>query len=87
MESPCTVKTVSGPMSISVVCVRAKYFAQAVATSVERFPAAARLASAPVAVAKADGSCEMAIRSNVVGEMGSRASAGSVYQVARRVQV
>ena len=64
-------------MSISVVCVRAKYFAQAVATSVERFPAAARLTSAPVVLAKTDGSCEIIIRSILVGEIGRRASAGS----------
>ena len=38
--------TVEGPMSTSVRCERAIYFAQAVATSVESVPAAAKFDSA-----------------------------------------
>ena len=77
VDPPCIEYTVEGPMSASVRCERAMYFAQAVATSVERVPAAARFDSASD-VARAWGSWERPIRRTVAGDVGRRAREGMV---------
>ena len=66
----------SGPISTSAVCDLATYLAQAVATSVDKVPAAASSASAPES-ASTVGSWERAMSEQVVLVRGRRASAGS----------
>ena len=75
VDPPWIEYTVEGLMSTSVRCERAMYFAQAVATSEERVPAAARFDSASD-VARAWGSWERPIRRTVAGDVGRRARAG-----------
>ena len=75
--APCTVNTVSGPMSTSACCVLATYLAHAVATNVDSVPAAASSASAPV-TASTEGSCDMTMRRHVAGLRGRSGRAGRV---------